>query len=82
MVLGASPGRTGTARAQYHLRQCFVFLNAHLLNRPEIMIGGAGQLFDADGRLTDDNTREHLAKLLTALVGWTHQLNALASYNP
>ena len=26
-IMGASPGATGTARAQYHLRQVFVFLN-------------------------------------------------------
>ena len=27
-IMGVSPGRLGSARAQYHLRQCFVFLNA------------------------------------------------------
>src|SRR5829696_4571521 len=26
-IIGASPGRLGSARAQYHLRQCFIFLN-------------------------------------------------------
>ena len=34
-VMGASIGMLGTARAQYHLRQSFVFLNVYPLNRPE-----------------------------------------------
>jgi chromate reductase, NAD(P)H dehydrogenase (quinone) len=29
-IMGASVGMAGTARAQYHLRQCFVFLNMHI----------------------------------------------------
>lgn len=77
-ILGASPGRTGTARAQYHLRQCFVFLNAHLLNKPEVMIAGANQLIDGDGRLTDESAREHIAKQLDALAAWTRRLSAAA----
>jgi chromate reductase, NAD(P)H dehydrogenase (quinone) len=39
--MGASPGIFGTARAQYYLRQMFVFLNLHPINRPEVMIGNA-----------------------------------------
>ena len=48
-VMGASVGTLGTARAQYHLRQVFVFLNMHTINRPEVMIGNAAQRFDAQG---------------------------------
>src|SRR5258706_258147 len=51
-IMGISPGRFGTARAQYHLRQVFVFLNMHPLNRPEVMLGSADDLFDAAGNLT------------------------------
>ena len=71
-IMGASPGRLGSARAQYHLRQCFVFLNALVLNRPEVMIGGATQLFDDQLRLTDQATRDTISKLLVSLVDWTH----------
>ena len=67
-ILGASPGRIGTARAQYHLRQCFVFLNATVLNKPEVMVGGAQHLFDASLRLTDPTTRRFISDLLDALV--------------
>ena len=73
-IMGASPGMLGTARAQYHLRQCFVFLNMHPLNKPEVMIANASQRFDDKGNLTDDDTREHIEKLVEALAQWTRQL--------
>jgi chromate reductase, NAD(P)H dehydrogenase (quinone) len=73
-VMGASPGMMGTARAQYHLRQVFVFLNMLPLNRPEVMIAQADDRFDGQGNLTDENTRKHIRKLVEALVGWTRQL--------
>jgi chromate reductase, NAD(P)H dehydrogenase (quinone) len=73
-VMGASPGTLGTARAQYHLRQVFVFLNMHALNRPEVMISNAAQRFDAQGHLTDTTTQDLIRQLLRNLVDWTHQL--------
>ena len=73
-VMGASPGRLGTARAQYQLRQCFVFLNMYPLNRPEVMIANAADRFDDNGNLTDEDTREHIEKLVEALAQWTRQL--------
>lgn len=72
-IMGASPGRLGTARAQYHLRQCFIFLDSLVLNRPEVMVAGARSLFDDEGRLTDESTREFIAKLLVALSDWTRR---------
>ncbi len=48
-VMGASIGAIGTARAQYHLRQVFVFLNMFPINQPEVMIGHAAQRFAAEG---------------------------------
>ncbi|HVV71458.1 MAG TPA: NAD(P)H-dependent oxidoreductase [Verrucomicrobiae bacterium] len=73
-VMGASPGRFGTARAQYHLRQVFVFLNMYPLNRPEVMISDADDLFDDQGNLSDEETKERIRKLLQALAQWTRQL--------
>ncbi len=73
-VMGASVGMLGTARAQYHLRQSFVFLNMCPLNRPEVMIANAAQRFDERGELTDDKTRDLIRQLLEALVAWTRQL--------
>ncbi len=75
-VMGASIGMTGTARAQYHLRQCFVFLNMYPLNQPEVMIANAAERFTEHGELTDENTRDHIRRLLEALVAWTRRLGS------
>jgi len=76
-IMGASPGRLGTARAQYHLRQCFVFLNSTVLNKPEVMVGGAASVIK-DGKLTDDPTREFVGNLLTALADAVAKQRTLA----
>ena len=73
-VMGASAGQQGTSRAQYHLRQCFVFLNMLPVNRPEVMIANAAQKFDAEGNLTDEKTREMIERLLQALAAWARKL--------
>jgi chromate reductase len=74
-VMGASIGALGTARAQYHLRQSFVFLNMLPLNRPEVMVATAEGKFDAAGRLTDEPTRQRVRELLEALAAWTKRLS-------
>ncbi len=73
-VMGASVGALGTARAQYHLRQTFIFLNMYPVNKPEVMISTAAQRFDERGRLTDETSRKLVGQLLVALVTWTRRL--------
>jgi chromate reductase, NAD(P)H dehydrogenase (quinone) len=73
-IMGASPGNIGTARAQYHLRQIFVYLNVLPINKPEVMIGNAAARFDAAGKLTDETTKNFIRELLRNLVAWTRQL--------
>lgn len=72
-IMGASGGGFGTARAQYHLRQCFVFLNAPIMLRPEVMIAAAQNKFDAESRLTDQPTRDAIAASLAALATWARR---------
>ena len=67
-IMGASPAMQGTSRAQYHMRQVFVYLNMHPLNQPELMVGTASDKFDATGLLTDPKARKKIAELLVALV--------------
>ena len=75
-IMGASIGSIGTARAQYHLRQMFVFLNMFPVNQPEVMIGNASERFDADGNLTDETSKDLIRQLLQELVKWTQRLGA------
>ena len=73
-VMGASVGILGSARAQYHLRQCFVFLNMDPVNQPEVLIASAAQRFNERGELTDETSRELIRKLLAELMAWTKRL--------
>jgi chromate reductase len=69
-IMGASPGRLGTARAQYHLRQSFVFLNGIVMPQPEVMVGGADKQVDAAGRLGDEDTRRRIGAFMQAFAEW------------
>ncbi len=66
-IMGASTGALGTARAQYHLRQCLVFLDMPAVNQPEVMISAAASKFDQGGNLTDDTARKLIGQLLANL---------------
>jgi chromate reductase, NAD(P)H dehydrogenase (quinone) len=73
-IFGASPGNGGTIRAQYHIRQTFVFTQSYVMVAPEIFVPRAHDKFQ-DGVLTDEPTREHLRKFMTALADWTRKIS-------
>ena len=73
-IMSASTGRFGGARAQYHLRQTFVFLNMQPVNRPEVMLSDAYHNVDADGKVTNEQTHQLIRQLLEALAAWTMKL--------
>ena len=73
-ILGTSPGALGTVRAQAHLRQILANLNGLVLVQPNVMIGGAGQRFDASGTLTDEATREFVRGLMASLLVFTRKM--------
>ncbi len=70
-----SPGLIGGARAQYHLRQSMVFVDALVLNKPEVMISQIMTKVDAaTGELTDEATRTFIASQLTAFAAFVRRL--------
>jgi chromate reductase len=69
-MMGASPGMTGTARAQAQLRQVLAATNSPLMPQPEVLVARASEKFDAAGRLTDESTRAFLAKFLERFEEW------------
>ena len=60
---------------QYDLRKILIFLNAFVVNKPEVLIGGSGSKFDDEGNLTDEKTIEFLGKAVDALIELSKQLN-------
>jgi chromate reductase len=73
-IVGASPSRTGTARAQMVLRQILLHAPAYVMPEPQILISNARELFDENGDLVDEQTRERMRRFLDALVEWTERL--------
>lgn len=72
--MSVSIGMLGGVRAQYHLRQVFVTLNMHPINKPEVIVPFAEEKFDKDGRLIDDKTLAKIRELLESLVPWVEKL--------
>jgi len=69
-VISVSPGALAAFGANHHLRQSFVFLDMPVLQQPEAYIGNAAKLFDEQGRMTNDDTREFVRKFMAAFAGW------------
>ena len=70
-IVGAGGGQfVGTARAQYHFRQNLQALQAITMPRPEVFVNHNEEKFDAQGNLTDAETRRYLAKWLESFLEW------------
>lgn len=78
-IMGVSNGALGAAFANYHLRQIMVYLDARLVNGPEVMIGGGKMKFDAQGRLVDQATRDFVAAHLRRLERLVQETRLLAA---
>jgi chromate reductase, NAD(P)H dehydrogenase (quinone) len=75
-IQSGSPGVIGGARAQYHLRQTMVFLDAAVLNKPEVMVSQIATKVDAGtGELTDQPTRDFITAQLQAFAAFARRWN-------
>lgn len=77
-VISVSPGALGGFGANHHLRQSLVFLNMPAMQQPEAYIGGAGNMFDAEGKLTNQSTTEFLKKFADSFAAWIEAYTKLA----
>ena len=71
-VISVSPGAIGGFGANHHLRQSLVFLNVPCMQQPEAYLGGAGDAFDASGKLSE-KTRPFLQKFIDEFAKWVEQ---------
>ncbi len=76
LLMGASTGMVGTARAQQQLRQNLVFTRTTVLPTPEILVAKAPEKFDSDGRLIDEVAKQLISERLKALGEWIYKLRA------
>ena len=65
-VIGASPGKIGTALAQQHLRSALSYCNSPQLSAPEAYIQFTPGLITDDGEVTDKSTEQFLHDFMDA----------------
>jgi chromate reductase len=73
-IVSASTSPRGGARGQLALRQIMVDLNMFPINTHQLLLARAPEKFNADLKLTDEQSRKILRDLLAALVEWTKRL--------
>jgi len=69
-LMGATTGGFGTVRMQEHLRPVLASLGAFALPQPEVFVSDAPHKFDERGRLSDEKTRDVVARFLVAFGDW------------
>ncbi len=69
-IMGASPGRLGTALAQAAWLPVVRALGAQPWSGPRLLVGEAGKVFDAEGRLVDDRVRTQLQAFMVGFAGF------------
>ena len=67
-------GGMGTSRAQYHLRQVCVYLNLHVLNKPELFSNAFTPAFADNGDVQDEGLASQATALMQAMTDWTLRL--------
>jgi len=69
-VVGASPGQSGTAMAQQHLRNILAAQGSPALATPEVFIQCPPGLIEADGTITSAATRAFLQGWAARFAEW------------
>ncbi len=78
-IAGASVGRSGTMRAQLHLRQILLQFGAVPMPSPELYLTFGEGKFNNLGELTDPGSLDALRQLLASLEQWTRTIGRTAS---
>lgn len=73
-IVSVSIGNISGFGANHHLRQSLVFVNVPAMAQPEAYIGGAADLFDEAGKLTNDSTKDFLKEYLAAFEKWVQTI--------
>jgi chromate reductase len=72
-LVGASTGGFGTVRAQLALRQILLFVQG--AGYPSgLHVSGAANLFDEQGLLTDEKTRQSLSEFLNGFIAFLERV--------
>lgn len=74
-IQSASPSQLGGGRVQYHLRQLMVYLDALVLNQPEIFVSNVpAKVDETTAELTDETTRKFVRQQLEAFARFIREM--------
>ncbi len=73
-IIGASPGKIGTAVGQQHLRSIMAFCNSPLMNSVEAYINYQEGLIDDQGRVTNPSTEKFLRMFMSEFCTFTERV--------
>jgi chromate reductase len=73
-VVGCSPYALGAFGAVHHLRQVLVYVDMPALQQPEFYLASVAEKFDAEGKLTDADTRKRIIELWNVFIPWINKL--------
>ena len=73
-IISVSGGQIGGFGANHHLRQTATFLDMPMLQQPEMYLSFADKLFEKDGAVKQDSTRELLTKFGAAFADWVERV--------
>lgn len=77
-IAGASPGMTGTARAQSALRQSLASVDAYVMQKPGVLVARAHEKFE-DGELLDESTADFLGDFVESFERWVERFGGEGS---
>jgi NAD(P)H-dependent FMN reductase len=69
-VMGATPGAGGTRLAQTAWLPILRTLGTRPWFGKQLYVAGAGQVFDAEGRLVDEKIRKHVSEFMAGFAGF------------
>jgi NAD(P)H-dependent FMN reductase/ketosteroid isomerase-like protein len=78
-IVSVTPYKLGAFGANHALRQALVFLNIPAMQQPEAYIANAGELFDKQNRLKDEDIRKFVDKYMAAFARWAATIAGGAS---
>ena len=74
--VSTSPGAMGGVSAHLNLRQTLVAVNVINMPQPEMYVGGVNKLFNEDGQLIVDATRDFFTKFMATFAAWIETILA------
>jgi chromate reductase len=69
-VVSVTPGALGAFGANHHLRQSLEAVNVPIMPTPEAYIAGVTKMFNEEGELIADTTRDFLKRFIDAYAVW------------